>query len=171
MSYKAGLSLYSTPLFRFLRTSFLIFSLFLFGCGVSQDERDAPNTDVRKEVEEMLHTYINQINEHGVKAEIYFLDSSDGFFWIPPGFDTAISYDSVMSILKAMGDENRNIFSWENLSVQAYSDTLATYAGSLKSIGKDSLGNEITTTLIETGAVIKRKDGWKLYNGKTTIAE
>lgn len=92
------------------------------------------------------------------------------FFWVPPGYKDALPYDSVSVILKMNAGRYISVDnSFEKLRVVPLSETMATYTGLLRSTMTDTTGNVSTFSMVETAIVIKRKDGWKLLNGQTTI--
>lgn len=150
----------------------LLFTIFILATIVScnetaefaKEERQAVSDSVTK----TLHNYYADINKRGLLAEFAYLDSSDDFFWIPPGYDSAISYDSVASLIK----ENAQVFktvdnSWDSLSVTPVSKDSASYAGKIRMTMVDTAGTSYRGILQETGVMIKRKDGWKLLHGRT----
>jgi hypothetical protein len=55
------------------------------------------------------------------------------------------------------------------LKIIPLSKELASYTGRLNSTIVNKLGKVMTFSLVETGVLIKRKDGWKLLNGQTSI--
>ena len=132
------------------------------------------NVDAQKkiidEVTQTLHNYYADIKKTGLLAEFKYLDSSENFFWVPPGYTTAISYDSVAKILKSNALGLRSIEnSWESLRIIPLSNEVVSYSGRLNSIVTDQPGKTSRMKLIETGVLIKRNKEWKLLNGQTSI--
>ena len=116
----------------------------------------------------MFDAYRKGIIEKGLTAEFDYLDTSTAFFWVPPGFNKHLSYAEVKSILL----ENANTIKflemeWDTLRIEPVTRTLATYTGVMKSKTSDTAGNITSSSLIESGVVIKREDGWKLLSGQT----
>jgi hypothetical protein len=123
-------------------------------------------------IRQTLNNYYADIKKEGLAAEFRYLDSSSDFFWVPPGYTSSISYDSVASVLK------QNMFlyktienSWDTLSIKALTDELASYTGRLHSIMTDTSGKTMKFTLVETGLLVKRQNGWKLLSGQTSIVD
>jgi hypothetical protein len=133
---------------------------------LSENEKNSIARDIRK----TLNNYYNDIRKSGLTAELNYLDSSKDFFWVPPGFTSAISYDSVASILQ----RNAMVFqsvdnSFDTLVIVPLSKDIATYTARLKSTMTLINGKSSTLTMLETGTMIKRKTGWKLLCGQTTM--
>ncbi len=131
-----------------------------------QEARDA----VQKEVEEFLDAYHDAMEREGLLSEVDYLDNSDDFFWVPPGYESAISYDSVMIILKINAPSIQQMkLEKDYLYVYAHSFEIATYTARLISTVIDTAGVINEVTMLETGTVIKRKKGWQLLNGQSRI--
>ena len=121
-------------------------------------------------VRQALHNYYNAINSSGLIAELPYLDSSDEFFWVPPGYSSPISYDSVIAFIKQNAPHFTKINNtWDSLRIIPLTTELVSYTGKIHSAMTDTSGKTSSYSLIETGLVIKRKNGWKLYNGQTAI--
>lgn len=127
---------------------------------------------VHREVKTTLGNYYKDVNENGFEAEFKYLDSTSQFSWFPPGFNSAISFDSVRNILK------RNVLlypyvhlEWDSLNVIPESGTKASYAGKITGIMQDTTGHRDTFHLSEIGVMIKKEDGWKLLSGKTVVID
>ena len=97
----------------------------------------------------MLEDYFDAISESGLSAEFDYLDQSSDFFWVPPGFNSAISYDSVKTIL-------------ESLRIVPISKDIANYTGIVGGSITDSRDSINAVHMIETGTVIRRVNGWKI---------
>ncbi len=141
---------------------------FVCSCesGLSQKEEKAVIT----EVQTTLSDYHRDIRESGLLAELKYLDSTSDFFWVPPGYASAISYDSVFKVLMQNAGNFRLIDnSFEKLDIYPISKTVATYTGRLKSVMSDHFGKIDSIKLIESGVMIKRREGWKLLSGQTSI--
>ena len=120
----------------------------------------------------MLHNYFQDIAEEGLLAEFKFLDDSDEFFWVPPGYTSAISYDSVRIILESRAAGYEYIkFDWESLKINPLNTSYAAYTGVVRGMMKDTAGVEADVALIETGVVVKRDAGWKLLCGQSRALE
>lgn len=140
------------------------------GCSTKVSESEMPLTDVESEAKRMLHDYHDAMKAGGLMAEFDYLDSSDSFFWVPPGFDAAINYDSVRTILEQTATSIANIeLEWETLKVFPLSDQIATYAGIVKSVSTDTSGTTTSVRILESGTLVKRANGWKLLSGQSRL--
>ena len=153
------------------RVILLIILLFaLHSCrpeaSLTQQERQA----ISKAVRQTMHDYYADIRKNGSTAEFKYLDSSADFFWAPPGYSSAISYDSVAAVLKQAAPLFRSIDNQlDTLRIIPLSRELATYTARIHSTMIDTGGKESVISLIETGLFIKRRDGWKLLSGQTAV--
>ncbi|MHA4844913.1 nuclear transport factor 2 family protein [Flavitalea antarctica] len=152
---------------------FTISFFILSSCGSSS----GPITEeekmlITRDVKQMLQNYYADIRKAGLEAEFDYLDSSSEFFWVPPGFSSAISYDSVAAILRKNAGLFRSVINeFDTLSIIPISNHLATYTARISSTITDTMDNTNSTLLIETGVVIKRAGGWKLLNGQTSVID
>ena len=142
----------------------------IYSCAPKAVETNDPAALVRQEAEKMLHQYAADVNAEGFIAEFKYLDTSDRFSWHPPGFETAINYDSVAAILK------KNVVIYPKVYVQYNSLNIiptdketAMYSGDVTVVTTDVEGRLDTMHLLEKGTLIKRADGWKLLSGKTVL--
>jgi hypothetical protein len=153
-----------------MKNSILLFTcLMLVAC-----ERNIPATGdfsvVRDSVRTTLHRYYEDIGRRGLTAEFNYLDSSAGFFWVPPGYSSALSYDSVRSILQKSAPMFTSVYNtFDTLCIFPLSLDLASYTCRIRSVMTDTSGKTNSCTLMETGILIRRKTGWKLLNGQTSV--
>lgn len=125
-----------------------------------------------QDVEQFFDDYFEAIGRKGLTAEFDYLDRSTEFFWVPPGYDQPISYDSVVAVLTQNAPQFSSVDnSFDSLRVIPLTLELATYTARLRSVMKDTSGIVSSIQLIETGVVIKRDGGWKLLNGQTSAVE
>ena|SRR5688572_12549129 len=144
--------------------------LIVVSCNSPETLTENDRIEIAKDVKQTLNNYYNDIRKEGLKAEFRYLDNSKDFFWVPPGYSSPLSYDSVVAIL----NQNAPLFesidnSFDTLSIIPLSKDLVTYTGRLNSVMIDTAEKVTTVTLIETGILIKRKDGWKLLSGQTSL--
>ncbi len=131
---------------------------------------EAENAEVIAEVRQTLQNYYDDIKKSGLNAEFKYLDNSTDFFWVPPGYSGPIFYDSVVSTIKGNAARYMSVDnSFDTLHIVALSRRYATYTGRLRSIMRDTSGQISTYTMLETGILTKRSDGWKLLSGQTAI--
>lgn len=117
-----------------------------------------------------MEDYTNAVRRSGLTAEFPYLDNSADFYWTPPGYRNCISYDSVAAIL----NQNAKNFlvidnSIDTIKITPLNKEYAVYAARLTSRVTDISQKTTTLSLVETGVLVKRKDGWKLLNGQTSI--
>ncbi len=125
---------------------------------------------VKFAVNKMLYAYHDAINKGGLTAEFDYLDNSIDFFWVPPGYEQALDYDSVKTILNQNAlTLNRVNFKWENLSIIPLNIDLASFHGIVSGQMLDTAGITSEIRIIESGLIIKRKSGWKLLSGQSAV--
>ena len=152
----------------FLMWSYLLTSCDPGGTGLTEQKRQVMIDSITA----TLKNYFSDVRKLGLVAEFKYLDSSADFFWVPPRFSHAISYDSVAAILRKYQTFYLSVDnSWQKLNVRPISNQLASYTGTIRSVSTDTTGRITDFTLIETGIVIKRASGWKLLNGQTSLVE
>jgi hypothetical protein len=155
-------------------------SLFIAGCSlwtllaaVGCDSKAEPTWDavaktkVTLEVSTMLHDYHAAIRKGGLLAEFAFLDSSADFFWVPPGYAAPLDYATMRKIVTDNATKVDTISSnWEMLEIHPLTMDIATFVGKL-SVFTIANGDTSRSSLLESGTLIRRKDGWKLLSGQT----
>ena len=116
----------------------------------------------------MFDEYHDAIHKEGLRGEFHYLDSSENFFWAPPGYAVALSYDSIRAILiqndKALATAKLH---WDTLQIFPLSSRLATYTGVVNCAMTDTSGATTNARVLESGVVVKRNDGWKLLSGQS----
>ncbi|MCB0279176.1 MAG: nuclear transport factor 2 family protein [Calditrichaeota bacterium] len=153
------------------KLSFIALLIGLYYCGsVANDVDEADLDGIRNEIKEMFTAYDDSVRSKGLLGEFDFLDNSDNFFWVPPGYNSALSYDSVRSILTQNAPNFKSVhFQWIDQKINPLSKKIANYTGLVKSEMIDL--NDVKTTLfiLESGTVIKRDDSWKILSGQSRI--
>jgi hypothetical protein len=139
-------------------------------CNQTDALTEAERNEIVLSAKQTLDNYYNDIRKEGLTAEFKYLDCSKEFSWVPPGYSTPISYDSVSAIL----NQNASVFksidnSFDTLSIIPLSKNLVTYSGRLRSVMIDTADQATTFIMMETGILIKRNDGWKLLSGQTSL--
>jgi hypothetical protein len=153
-----------------LRCLPVFFLLAVFSCKEKPSHLTAnEREEIVATIRETLNNYYRDVKTSGLTAEFKYLDNSSDFFWVPPGYSTAISIDSVVSVLK----QNAPLFktinnSFDTLSIIPLSAEFATYTARISSVMTDTTSKMSSLSLIETGVLIKRTDGWKLLCGQTS---
>ena len=147
-----------------------IIAWLTISCSQPETLSETERAEIILAAKATLNNYYNDIRKEGLRAEFRYLDNSKEFFWVPPGYTSPISYDSVAAIL----NQNAPLFksidnSFDTVNIIPLSRELVTYTGRLHSVMIDTAEKSNTVTLMETGILIKRKDGWKLLSGQTFI--
>lgn len=122
------------------------------------------------EVLQLFDDYYAAVRDSGLTAEFDYLDHSEDFFWIPPGYTDPISYDSVEAVLLLNAGRYVSIDNAiDTIRVEPLTAGAARYVAKLRSVMKDTSGQIIAIQLLESGVVVKRKEGWKLLSGQTLL--
>jgi len=136
--------------------------------AINKVEKEKIINDIVK----MFDNYHNDIKGGGLTSEFKYLDRSEDFFWVPPGYKSALSYDSIKTILEINARYQKSVeFSWDTLQVFPLSNKIANYSGIVNGVIIDNSGTKSYITIIESGTVIKRMSGWKILNGQSAIIE
>ena len=98
--------------------------LLLVSCDPQAEMTTFDKEEVRQAVKQTLENYFKDIAKDGLTAEFKYLDNSPDFFWVPPGYSSPLSYDSVRAILT----QNASNFSKKYLLLGAAS-TLSAFGG------------------------------------------
>lgn len=152
--------------------SFILFPIAFNACIGPEQKNEVDKNAIILEVQEMFENYYQDIKIEGLTGEFKYLDTSENFFWVPPGYKSALSYDSVKSILETNASNlSMADLSWAELKVFPLSNDIASYTGILEGTVIDKAGNQNDVHIIESGVVIKREDGWKLLSGQTSVIE
>jgi len=151
---------------------FITITAFIISCNEANNTGELNKEKVKTEVSEMLHNYHKDMNNLGLLSEFKYLDSSADFFWVPPGFNSALSYDTVKAILETNAKALSKIeFHWDSLQIFPLTNEIANFSGIVKGFTMDTAGTKTNLLIIESGTVIKRKDGWKLLSGQSATLE
>ncbi len=144
------------------------FILTLLACTSSPNPKETNKESIILEVQQMLDDYHKSIKENGLTAEFDYLDHSNDFFWVPPGYTSALAYDSVKTILETNATLFDKVeFHWESLQIIPITNKIANYYGIVEGVLTDTAGFENNVAIIESGTIIKRSDGWKLLSGQS----
>jgi hypothetical protein len=155
-----------------MKRHIILFAVFIVACQQPPVLTAEEKKILADTIRHTLHNYHSDILAHGLTAEFKYLDSSADFFWVPPGFSASISYDSVAAVLKQNAPLFKSIDnSFDTLTIIPLSKELSSYTARIRSAMTDTAGQTSVVSLLETGILIRRKDGWKLLSGQTSINE
>lgn len=142
------------------------------GMGANRDLTENEKQNISTEVEKTLKSYCDDMREKGMMAEFKYLDSSEDFFWVPPGYHSAIGYDSVVAVVtKNAANFSKVDNKYETLRIIPLNHNLATYTCKLKSQVTMPGGLVHDFIFLETGNMIKRGQEWKILSGQTTLIQ
>lgn len=145
----------------------------IIACGLACSPRpDCPPAELQTAdgAEKALNDYYAAVSRDGLMAEFAYLDSSEAFFWVPPGYTAAIGFDSVASVIRRNANQWRHIeIRFDTVAVHLTGPHTATYSGRLHAVMTDTAGELTDIHLVETGTMIRRSDGWKLLCGQTSL--
>jgi hypothetical protein len=138
--------------------------------GLCQTLTGKEQQEIIRQIRQTLDNYVKDVKSGGLTAEFKYLDSSAGFYWVPPGYRSAISYDSVASVLKQNTPKFKSVENlYDSLRIIPLTKHFASYTARVISTMTDTAGAISKTSLVETGILIRRKDGWKLLSGQTSV--
>lgn len=144
------------------------FFLSLLACNLPQDSKEIDKKAITEEVKQMLDSYHDDIKRNGLTAEFNYLDQSGDFYWVPPGYRSALTYDSVKSILEMNAKHFSHVeLRFDTLQIFPLTENIVNYSGIVRGMMTDTSGSKTNVAIIESGTIIKRKDGWKLLSGQS----
>ena len=151
-------------------TLFILCSSFIYFCSNQAGLTANEKVKITREIRQTLKDYNEAMKKNALSADYKYLDNSDQFFWMPPGYLSALSHDSVMAIVKNNASVLKSIVeSFDTVTIYPLTRDLAAYTGRIHSVITDSSGKVAEFHLWETAIVVKRNDGWKLLSGQTSF--
>ena len=117
----------------------------------------------------MLQAYFDATRIHGLERGLKYLDTTEAFFWVPPGYQERIPYDSVVAFIKRIAPAVAQVDNrWNDLHIQLLGKDEAVFTGEVSSTATGHDGVQRTTLLLETGVARRGDDGkWRLLCGQT----
>lgn len=149
---------------------FLLSAIVATGCKDATDLSEPERKHVISDVKEMLYQCNADVKAKGLHSEFDYIDNSPGFFWVPPGAAGPQPFDTIISMVGRNAARLKQVNNtFDTLIVIPITMRLAQYSARIHSIATDTAGAQTTTSLVETGLVVKRKNGWKLLSGQTSV--
>jgi hypothetical protein len=153
---------------RFIVASLILLALFC--CNDPARLTENEKLKISDEVRETLKRCNDDIRQNGLSSELKYLDTSEHFFWVPPGYSSAISRDSVITAMK----HNASLFKsidqpFDTITIFPLTRDMVCYTGRIHSTMTDTSGKVFESWLWETALMIRRVDGWKLLSGQTSM--
>jgi hypothetical protein len=125
---------------------------------------------ITQQIRQTLNDYFHDVSKGGLLEEFRYLDSSEAFFWKPPGYDMAIDFDSVRRILVSNAGKFKKITnSLDSLMVLPLTVDLAVYKAWIHSEVVDMKGQTTNISLYENACMLRKEGRWKLLNGSTSV--
>jgi hypothetical protein len=154
---------------KFNKTYGFILVAICLNCTQKNDQLSSEDKiKVTSEILQMFDNYHEDIKKDGLTAEFKYLDNSSDFYWVPPGYRSPLSYDSIQHILLANSKSIQSIeFAFDTISIHPIAKKIATYTGIVHGKMRDTSATYSSFKIIESGTLIKRYDGWKLLNGQS----
>ena len=151
----------------------LFLATFFVAVSCKQNDNKAINTDdSRNEVKLTIDNYYNDLRKEGLVAEFKYLDSSNQFFWVPPGFMNYAGYDVIAAAIRRNAGSLKKVDNrYDSLLIIPLTNEYAQFVMRTISTSIRADGDTIKSAFIESGVVVKRKDGWKFLSGQTTLLE
>lgn len=148
----------------------LLVCLLILSCN--QSDHSSGNDKVRNEIKTTFDNYYSDIRKEGLTAELKYLDSSAQFFWVPPGYLNYAGYDSIAAAIKKNSGALKSVDNrYDSLLIIPLTNSYAQFVVRTISTTVDATGDTSKTAFIESGVMVKRKDGWKFLSGQTSILE
>lgn len=152
-----------------MKSSCFLLALFLL---LSCSQTDKSQGDVQKEIRSTIDNYYNDIRKEGLLAELKYLDSSKQFFWVPPGYLNYAGYDSIAAAIRRNAAFLKSVDNrYDSLLIVPLTKDHAQFVMRTVSTTVDATGDTVKTAFIESGVMVKRKDGWKFLSGQTSVLE
>ena len=151
--------------------SFLLIGFILFSsCRQAEKTKTDADSNIVQQVKSTLEEISDAIKMHGITAEFKWIDSSADFFWVPPGFESPLSYDSVAKIMRSNSGRFKQVEEkWDLLEIQPLGNDHAVFTGRITSRTVDTANHSQEHQVVETGIMIRKGDGWKLHCGHTSL--
>ena len=155
---------------QFLTYIFLLIATFVCHSQASLNKKE--KEIITQEIKIMLNNYHNDIVKDGIEDELMYLDTSSDFFWVPPGYNSPLNYESIKDILLSNSKAINYIeFSWETIKIFPLTKKIASYSGIAKCVEVGDNLTSMTFRIIESGTLIKRGDDWKFLNGQSRLLD
>jgi hypothetical protein len=155
-----------------MKNLFSLLAFFLL-CSCNQGDKTASGDDgARTEIKSTIDNYYNDIRKEGLIAELSYLDSSREFYWVAPGYLNYAGYDSVAAAIRRNAASLKSVNNrYDSLLIIPLTDEYAQFVMRTISTAVYATGDTARTAFIESGVMVKRKDGWKFLSGQTSILE
>jgi hypothetical protein len=142
----------------------------LFSCG--QNDKGVINDDLQKEVKSTIDNYYNELRKKGLAAELKYLDSSNQFFWVPPGYMNYANFNVIAAAIKRNAASLKSIDNrYDSLLIIPLTNDYAQFVMRTISTTIRADGDSIKSAFIESGVMVRRKDGWKFLSGQTSLLQ
>ena len=142
----------------------------LFSCA--QNDKPIVTADLQQEIKSTIDNYYNELRKGGLAAELKYLDSSNQFFWVPPGYMNYANYNVISAAIKRNAVLLKSIDNrYDSLLIIPLTKEYAQFVMRTISTTIRANGDSIKSAFIESGVMVRRKDGWKFLSGQTSILQ
>lgn len=152
---------------------YILLAFLMFGaCTQTQNLHltEEEEAAIKKEVQVFLEQYSAAVKKRGLKAEFDFIGEPENFRWQPPGYKVFIKYDSVATLINQNAARYKLVNNrYEVKEILVPGSGTATYNAKVYSHMEDNEGQSTDVVFSEVGVLKKKRDGWKLMVGVTTI--
>lgn len=154
-----------------MKNYFIALNFFmLFSCA--QNDKKVVNDDVQKEVKSTIDNYYKELRKDGLVSELKYLDSSSQFFWVPPGYMNYANYSVIAAAIKRNAALLKSIDNrYDSLLIIPLTNDYAQFVMRTVSTTIRADGDSIKSAFIESGVMVRRKDGWKFLSGQTSVLQ
>jgi len=150
---------------------FLLAAFLSFSCRESSKQK-FDNSSVKSEIKSTIDNYYNDLRKEGLLAELKYDDSSEQFFWVPPGYLNYAGYDSIAAAIRKNATLLKSVDNhYDSLLIVPLTDDYSNFVMRTVSTVVHAEGDTIKTAFIESGVMVKRKEGWKFLSGQTSILQ
>ena len=151
---------------------FLIVLVFFLLFSCAQNDKQIVSADLQQEIKLTIDNYYNELRKEGLAAELKYLDSSNQFFWVPPGYMNYANYNVIAAAIKRNAALLKSIDNrYDSLLIIPLTKEYAQFVMRTISTTIRADGDSIKSAFIESGVVVRRKDGWKFLSGQTSILQ
>lgn len=138
-------------------------------CNYNQGENDISRTQIREEISVMMGNYLTDLNKNGMESQMKYMDNSDDFRWTYSNYRRVYLFDDMAQQLNKSENEGYSAhLTFDELEIIPISENIANYTAKLSGFTKFD-GKNSDVSILESGTLIKRKDGWKFLNGQTAL--
>jgi len=117
----------------------------------------------------MMKSLVSDLNTDGIQSQLKYLDNSDKFQYTFLNSGKIYDYEELKKQLEISSSTDYKVnLSFDEFKITPLSDKLVSYSLILSGYERID-GQNSDISLVETGTLIRRNDGWKIINAQTTV--